>query len=144
MKKKPFIILFFFSLLISGSAAFSQNADEKAILKVIEDEVVAWNKGDIEGYVQFYTPDDSCRMISRSGITYGRDSILAFYKKHWPKERMGVLTLDQTTMERISDTYYFVTGRFTVVTNGNTIVGRYSSLMKKVNGRWYIYTDHSA
>ena len=144
MKKKIISLLCFLTLLISGSTAFSQSADEKMILKVIEDEVVAWNKGDIEAYVQFYTPDDSCRMIYREGITYGRENILAFYKKHWPKERMGVLTLDQTTMEKVSDTYYFVTGRFTVVTNGQTIMGRYSSLMKKIKGKWYIYTDHSA
>ena len=144
MNKKLYRLLILITILFSGSSAFSQSADEKLILKVIEDEVVAWNRGDIEAYVQFYTPDDSCRMIYRSGITYGRDSILAFYKKNWPKERMGVLTLDQTTMEKVSNTYYFVTGRFTVVTGGETIRGRYSSLMKKVNGKWYIYTDHSA
>lgn len=142
MKK---IYLFILTLcILHGGNIYSQSQDEKMILKVIEDEVEAWNRGDIEGYVQFYTPDDSCRMIYSSGITYGRDSILAFYKKYWPKEKMGKLTLDQTTMERVSENYYFVTGRFTVVNGDKTIKGRYSSLMKKVNGKWYIYTDHSA
>lgn len=141
--KKIYLAIFTICIL-TGGEIYSQSPDEKQIQKVIEEEMEAWNRGDIEGYVQFYTPDDSCRMIYSSGITYGRDSILAFYKKHWPKEKMGKLELDQTTMERVSDEYYFVTGRFTVFTNGKTIRGRYSSLMKKVNGKWYIYTDHSA
>ena len=142
MKQKLSFLLFI--LLFSSAIAYSQSADEKQILKVIEDEMLVWNRGDIEGYVQFYTPGDSCRMIYRGGTVYGRDNILAFYKKNWPKERMGKLTLDETTMEKISNDFYFVTGRFTVVNDANTVVGRYSSLMKKVNGKWYIYTDHSS
>jgi ketosteroid isomerase-like protein len=29
------------------------------------------------------------------------------------------------------------------IPDGKTINGRYSSLMKKIKGKWYLYTDHS-
>lgn len=140
MRKSIFVLLF----TVLAIAGHSQSKAVREIQQVFRDEEAAWNSGDIEVYLKFYAPEDSVRMIYSSGVTYGRDSILAFYKKYWPKERMGKLTLDQETIEKISRKYYFVSGRFTVdFSNGKQTRGRFSGLMKKINGRWYIYTDHS-
>jgi len=83
-------------------------------------------------------------MLYGSGAVYGRDSILAFYKKYWPKEKMGHLKLTHDCIERLSPGYYFVSGFFEVsFPAAKTVKGRFSGLMKKINGKWYIYTDHS-
>jgi uncharacterized protein (TIGR02246 family) len=124
--------------------AFAQSKDEKAILAVMREEEKAWNSGNIEAYVDLYAPSDSTRMIYSTGAVYGKDSILAFYKKYWPKERMGQLTLDGERLERLSKNYYYVSGYFHVrYPDGKSINGRFSGLMKKIKGRWYLYTDHS-
>ena len=137
----PMLFLLFF---VGSKNSFSQSKDEKKILAVIKLEEEYWSKGDIDGYVSLYAPGDSTRMILSKGAAYGKDNILAFYKKYWPKERMGNLTLDGTAMERISKRFYYVTGYFHVkYPDGKTIDGRYSSLMKKIKGKWYLYTDHS-
>lgn len=109
-----------------------------------EEEV--WNRGDIDAYVDLYAPGDSTRMIYNggSGITRGKDSILAFYKKYWPKEKMGHLTLQQDGIEKISNHYYYVSGFFAVsYPSGKAVKGRFSGLVKKIKGKWYLYTDHS-
>jgi hypothetical protein len=125
-------------------AAFSQKTDEQMILDFMRLEEKLWNAGDIEGYVNLYAPSDSARMIYSSGAVYGKDSILAFYKKYWPKEKMGTLKLDGERLERISPEYFYVSGFFHVtLAEGKKINGRFSGLMKKINGKWYIYTDHS-
>ncbi len=114
------------------------------ILAVMREEEETWSKGDIEGYVNLYAPEDSTRMILSKGAAYGKENILAFYKKYWPREKMGKLILDGEQMERISKKFYYVTGYFHVIyPDGKKIEGRYSSLMKKIKGKWYIYTDHS-
>jgi uncharacterized protein (TIGR02246 family) len=124
--------------------AFAQSEDEKAILAVMREEERTWNSGNIEAYVDLYAPSDSTRMIYSSGAVYGKDSILAFYKKYWPKEKMGQLTLDGERLERLSNNYYYVSGYFHVrYPDGKSINGRFSGLMKKIKGRWYLYTDHS-
>jgi uncharacterized protein (TIGR02246 family) len=124
--------------------AFAQSEDEKAILAVMREEERTWNSGNIEAYVDLYAPSDSTRMIYSSGAVYGKDSILAFYKKYWPKEKMGQLTLDGERLERLSKNYYYVSGYFHVrYPDGKSINGRFSGLMKKIKGRWYLYTDHS-
>lgn len=133
-----------FTALLFSVAGFTQTPDEKAVLACFDKQVEVWNKGDIEAYVDLYTPGDSARMILKEKVLYGRDSILAFYKKYWPKERMGKLSFSKIEMEQIAPDYMFVTGIFTVVFNdGKSVSGRFSSLSRKLNGEWYIYTDHS-
>jgi ketosteroid isomerase-like protein len=136
--------LFTCCFLLLAAGAFAQSNDDKAILAVMREEEKAWNSGNIDAYVDLYAPHDSTRMIYSTGAVYGKDSILAFYKKYWPKERMGQLTLDGERLERLSDEYYYVSGFFHVrYTDGRNINGRFSGLMKKIKGRWYLYTDHS-
>lgn len=133
-------------LFVTATAdnSYAQSKDEKKILAVLRLEEEYWSKGDIDGYVSLYAPLDSTRMILSKGAAYGRDNILAFYKKYWPKEKMGQLVLDGEKMERLSRKFYYVTGYFHVkYPDGKTIDGRYSSLMIKIKGKWYLYTDHS-
>lgn len=133
-----------FFLCLSGLKTFAQSPDEKAISDVFRQGEAYWNKGDIEGYVSLYAPVDSCRMILSKGAVYGRENILAFYKKYWPKERMGQLVTDGEAYERLSDNHYFVTGYFHVsYPNSKKIEGRFSVIMLKYDGKWYLYTDHS-
>jgi uncharacterized protein (TIGR02246 family) len=132
------------ALLFVFVTSLAQSKDEKAILELMREEERAWNSGNIEAYVDLYAAHDSTRMIYSSGAVYGKDSILAFYKKYWPKERMGQLTLDGERLERLSDEYYYVSGFFHVrYPDGKSINGRFSGLMKKIKGKWYLYTDHS-
>ena len=143
MQTKSIFLIFTFFLCAASS--FSQSKDEKKILAVMRLEEKTWSAGDIEGYVNLYAPGDSTRMILSKGAAYGKDSILAFYKRYWPKEKMGTLVLDGEQMEKISRKYYYVTGYFHVsYPDGKMINGRYSSLMKKIKGKWYLYTDHSS
>ena len=135
------VLIFLFMLPFT---VFSQSKDEKKILETMRLEEKYWSAGDIEAYVSLYAPSDSTRMILSKGAAYGKDSILAFYKRYWPKEKMGTLVLDGERMERLSRKYYYVTGYFHVTyPDGKSISGRYSSLMKKIKGKWYLYTDHS-
>jgi ketosteroid isomerase-like protein len=141
--------LVFFALLmgLAPSISFSQSdAEERqAILAMMRLEEKYWNSGDIDAYVSLYAPEDSVRMIYDKGAIYGKDNILAFYKKYWPKEKMGQLTLDGERLERLSDEYYYNSGYFHVRQNdGKLVEGRFSGLMKKIDGKWYIYVDHSS
>ena len=136
--------LFVVLLLVTGNTAFAQSKDVKKIIELMRTEEDAWNRGDIEAYVNLYAPGDSTRMIYGSGATYGKDSILAFYKKYWPKERMGQLTLTHDSIEKLSGKFYYVSGFFNVsYPTGKPVKGRFSGLVKKVKGKWYLYTDHS-
>lgn len=135
------------AILFSANTFVSaQSKDIKDIIALMRTEEEVWNRGDIDAYVNLYAPGDSTRMIyyGGTGITRGKDSILAFYKKYWPKEKMGTLTLQHDGIEKISNEYYYVSGFFTVTyPSGKAVKGRFSGLVKKIKGKWYLYTDHS-
>jgi uncharacterized protein (TIGR02246 family) len=139
---KPACFAFFlFSFSFLSQA---QSRDQKAILAVMAEEEKTWNAGDIEGYVNLYAPLDSTRMILSKGVAAGKPAILAFYQKYWPKEKMGTLKLESESIEILSREWAYVTGYFHVsYPDKKTVSGRYSGLMKKIKGRWYLYTDHS-
>lgn len=143
MKRGKFSLLCL--LMFLSSFAWAQSKDEQQINSRLQGQEDCWNKGDMGCYMNYYAPVDSVRMIYGGGIVYGKENILAFYQKYWPKEKMGQLKLDQRTIELLSDKEAFVTARFTVsYPSGKSVSGRFSGIMKKINGLWYLYTDHSA
>lgn len=143
-KVQLWLSLIFSVLILQPPSLFAQTSEVNEIIQLMRVEEQAWNSGDIEAYVNLYAPEDSARMIYSTGAVYGKENILAFYKKYWPKEKMGKLTLTHDSIEKISDTYYFVSGYFNVsYPSGKEIKGRFSGLVKKINGKWYLYTDHS-
>lgn len=141
---KKILLIFILSVAFCPGLLRAQSKNVKKIMAVIREEEQTWSRGDIDGYVNLYAPLDSTRMILSKGCAYGKENILAFYQKYWPKEKMGTLKLDVEGLEKLSGRYYYITGFFHVTyPDGKKMDGRYSGLMRKIKGRWYIYTDHS-
>lgn len=70
---------------------------EHAVRALLEEQVAAWNRGDLEGFTSAYA--DAALFVSPSGMREGREEVLARYRKSYPDARaMGKLTLD---VERI-------------------------------------------
>lgn len=138
--------LFLCLLCVFGSSvSFSQTSDPIAIRSVLQEQENAWNKGDLEKYMQGYWKSDSVMFIGKSGITYGWQKTLANYKKSYPgKEAMGQLNFELLEMKRISAGYYFVVGKWHLKRTIGDLGGIFSLLFKKVNGEWVIVADHSS
>ena len=78
MKKIALIFIF----LLSFSAAFAQ--DRQAITKLMADQQTAWNKGDIDGFMQGYWKSDSLIFVGKAAPLYGWQSTIDRYKKKVP------------------------------------------------------------
>jgi uncharacterized protein (TIGR02246 family) len=65
----------------------------KAVAAVLEGQVQAWNRGDLEGFTSVYAEDAT--FVSPTGLTRGRQAVLDRYRKRYPdKAAMGTLSLD--------------------------------------------------
>jgi hypothetical protein len=137
--------LLFFLLITFGGVLSAQNKDLKEIYNFLREEERRWNAADLAGYVEMYLPEAETRMLTKKGAVKGKAQILEYYTKYFPKDNMGQLTLEADAIEKMNKNTYYVTGFFHLTyADGKKVDGRYSSLMKKVNGKWYIYTDHSS
>jgi uncharacterized protein (TIGR02246 family) len=65
----------------------------KAVKAVLDRQVQAWNRGDLEGFVSVYAEDAA--FVSPTGLTRGRQGVLDRYRKRYPdKAAMGTLSLE--------------------------------------------------
>ncbi len=105
-----------------------------------------WNRADIECYMRAYATSEPIQTASRGGITHGYDNIIGDYRKYFPKERMGKLYFDNINTRKLSDELYFVTGRFNLKfpDREDESKGWFSVNMKRIDGEWYMITDHSS
>ena len=133
--------------LLLGISVFSaaQSKDEKAITQLLQEQVVAWNNFDLETFMQGYWKNDSLMFIGKTGVTYGWQNTLDNYKKGYPnKEAMGDFTSTIIQMKRLSKKFYSVTGKWYLKRSIGDATGHYTLLLQKINGKWYIISDHSS
>ena len=132
------------SLLITIYAG-AQSADETAIRQLLDQQTAAWNRGDIDQFMQEYWENDSLMFIGKSGVTYGWQNTLKNYERGYPDTAaMGKLHFELITVKRLSDEYYFVVGKWFLKRSIGDIGGHYNLLFRKINGKWVIIADHSS
>ena len=140
MKRIIFLPALFFSLI-----AFSQSNDELTIRKVLDNQTKAWNKGDIEGFMQGYWKNDSLMFIGKNGIHWGWQTTLENYKKNYPDTAaMGKLSFDIILVKKLSPEYFYVVGKWMLNRSIGDLSGHYNLLFRKINGQWLIIADHSS
>ncbi len=119
--------------------------DHAGILKVLEAQRQAWNKGDMEDYMQGYIQSDSLVFVGKSGPEYGWKTTLDNYRKSYPdKAAMGILTFDIKQVKLISADHAFVLGAWHLKRENDAPEGYFTLLLKKVDGNWKVIADHSS
>ena len=132
-------------LLLVSTLSYGQSKDEKLIRQLLTVQTQAWNKGDIEGFMQTYWKNDSLMFIGRNGVNWGWQTTLDHYKKTYPDTAaMGKLSFDIILVKQLSPEYYFVVGKWMLNRSIGDLSGHYNLLMRKIKGRWFIVSDHSS
>jgi len=139
---KKFLLLL---AVTSSLTSFTQSKDEIAIRKVLNDQVIAWNNGDIEKFMRGYWKNDSLMFIGAKGIKWGWQTTLDNYKKGYPDTiTMGKLSFDLLVVKRLSAEYYFIVGKWTLKRTIGDVGGHFDLLFRKVKGKWVIISDHTS
>ena len=138
-------IAFLFLVCLLSFSAIAQNTDEQQIRSVLDAQKNAWNAGDINRFMNTYWKNDSLLFIGKSGVTYGWQNTLNNYKKGYPDtSAMGKLDFDILHVNRISQTHYFVIGKWHLTRSIGNVGGHFSLLLRKVRKKWLIIADHSS
>jgi len=118
--------------------------DEAEIQKIMQNQQIAWNQGDIDSFMQSYWKSDSLLFIGKSGITFGWQQTLNNYKKSYPdKAAMGQLQF--TNFKIFSEgNSYLVVGKWELFRTDDTLSGHYTLLWKKHDNQWVIIQDHTS
>ncbi len=137
--------LLLYTVLILSVTCQAQDKDKEAILKILDNQTKAWNKGDVENFMVGYWNNDSLMYVGKGGITYGYNPTLENYKKNYgSKEKMGELTFTILHVKRLSPEYYQVVGKWHLKRSVGDVGGYYTLLFRKIKGEWVIISDHSS
>jgi len=120
---------------------------EQGIKHVLVSQVEAWNKGNIEGFMQGYWNSPELTFISGSDITRGWEPTLERYRKNYQQggNEMGHLEFQDLTIDLLSRRAAVVTGRWGLtMSSGKHPHGFFTLVFKHMPGGWKIVQDHTS
>ena len=120
---------------------------EEQIRHVLDDQVIAWNRGDIPGFMEGYDKSESTIFVGTT-VTKGHAQVLANYLKRYPtRENMGTLKFTDLDIRPLGADYAAVIGRFHLDRSaqaGGEASGIFTLLFHRTSGGWKIILDHTS
>jgi beta-aspartyl-peptidase (threonine type) len=129
------------------AASCSQARPEPAlqIVNVLNAQADAWNRGDLDGFMEHYWSSDELTFCSGGTTIRGRADTLARYKKRYPtRERMGRLAFDRLDVRMLADGAALVLGRWRLQRERDATGGNFSLVFQRLDNRWAIIHDHTS
>jgi len=117
---RPIFILLAASLLTAGfmgcqarNAGFDKQGAERDIQTVLDTQTMAWNRGNIEGFMASYWQSPNLRFASGGSIERGWTPTLERYLSRYPdKAAMGTLSFTDLEIDVIDDDDALVFGHW--------------------------------
>jgi hypothetical protein len=143
MKLLSFLIL---TLLLPTLLIGQINQSDTNLIKsVMNMQEIAWNNGNIEGFMQGYWNHPNLEFITKKGITKGWQETFKNYQKTYPDATsMGLLLFSCLAFVKINDDNYLVNGKWELSRKADHPSGYFTLFWKKINGNWLIVLDHTS
>ena len=119
--------------------------DEAAIRAVLQQQVEAWNRGDIDAFMDGYARTDSLRFASGGTVHTGWQATLDRYHRTYPdRAAMGTLTFDLRAVRVLSAQWAVVFGGYQLERAEDRPSGLFTLLFEKRPEGWRIVHDHTS
>jgi len=137
--------------LMAGLSANAQTpekpGDAKTIAEiraVLDAQRDAWNRGDVEAYMDGYARSDTV-FVSGDSVERGWQMVLDRYKRNYSsREKMGVLTFSDLETTLLCNDAAVVIGRWHLKRANDEPHGRFSLVFRKTKQGWKIVQDHTS
>ena len=137
-------VFIFITTLFISFGSFAQNPDE--IREILAKQQKYWNSGNIEEFMEDYWKSPELKFIGKNGVTKGWDATKERYLKTYPdRATMGTLSFDIQEIDFLSKNAAWVLGKWHLERPEKGNIGGYFTLiLKKVNKKWVIVSDHTS
>ncbi len=119
---------------------------ELDVIKVLLAQEAAWNKGDLETFIQGYKNSPDTLFITRQ-VFRGVDGMLEEYRHNYPtKAAMGALAFSELEVHPLDENFAVVIGKYHLDRNkkeGGNTNGIFSLVFEKTDKGWKIIIDHT-
>ena len=139
-------IIFCISTAATVSAAPTQTQNAIAqIRSVLSAQRDAWNRGDIDGFMNGYARSASTVFVSEDTIRRGWETVRERYrKKYSDRAKMGTLAFSDLEIMLLSPDAGVVLGRWSLKRANDQPHGRFTLIFKRLPEGWRIVHDHTS
>jgi uncharacterized protein (TIGR02246 family) len=131
--------------LTSASAQTKTAKDAKAIQAVLDAQVAAWNRGDIEAFMDGYERSEKTVFVGGDNVTRGWQTVLDRYKRNYDtREKMGTLKFSDLEVIPLGNDSALVLMRWHLQRAKDEPHGRSTLIMRRTKKGWKIVHDHSS
>ena len=145
--KRCFLIFCIPFLLVSlASAANPPGGAQTAIRQLLDKQVEAWNRQDLDGFMEGYWHSPQLTFFSGATVYRGWDNALERYRKAYQSggRQMGKLDFSDLRIETLSSSAALVRGAFhLVMPDGKQPHGVFTLVFRKFPQGWRIIHDHT-
>jgi beta-aspartyl-peptidase (threonine type) len=138
-------------LLLAASGALAAEppagSATSEVRAVLDAQVAAWNRGDLEGFMAGYWRSPELVFCSGATVTKGWDATLERYRRRYQVEgrEMGRLGFDEVEVQPLGDGAAFARGAFRLhMSDGREPHGRFTLILRRIDGAWRIVHDHTS
>ena len=118
---------------------------ETSVKKVLSEQTAAWNKCDIEGFMQGYWNSEELSFTSGNKNTRGWQATFDNYKRGYSScEKMGKLSFSELDITVLSKKSAMVRGRFLLERKSDKPTGLFTLIFRKFKGGWKVVHDHTS
>jgi uncharacterized protein (TIGR02246 family) len=133
-----------FVVLLSSATAPAEAAPVRAVLDA---QLAAWNRGDLDAFMQTYWNSPDLVFQSNATTTRGWQATVDRYRKRYLSEgkEMGQLRFDEIDVQLLAPGVAFARGGWHLsFRDGKTAHGRFTLLLREQPDGWRIVYDHSS
>lgn len=142
-------LLFIGSLWLGLAAPAWADAapDEAAVRRVLDEQVAAWNRKDLEGYMAGYWKSPDLLFFSGGTRTRGWQPTLERYRMRYQGEgkEMGTLSFAEVSVEVLGPAAALARGEWRLAMSGGKMLrGLFTVILRRFPEGWRIVHDHSS
>jgi ketosteroid isomerase-like protein len=137
--------LLFAMVVLPAADALSASTDVARIRAVLSAQVAAWNRGDIDGFMEGYARSSATEFVSRDKLTRGWETVRDRYrKKYGSRQKMGTLTFSEIKITPLGADAAIVVGRWQLIRTSDKPHGIFTLLFRRTPAGWRIVHDHTS
>ena len=139
------VLLFVFPAVLAAQSERERNKIETDIIAVMDAQVAAWNRGDIDGFMRGYWNSNDLVFVSGDSVTRGWQSTLDRYKKSYDsRAKMGALKFGDIQVSVLSKDAAVVLGSWDLTRAADNPKGKFTLIFRKMKDGWRIVHDHTS
>ena len=150
MKSKMILVPILLTILSAAVPAQSKPAAEPKALReiraVLDRQVEAWNRRDLEKFMEGYWNSPQLSFFSGGTRTSSWQMTLERYRKTYQSEgrEMGQLDFSEIQIELLGKDSAYVRGRWRLKMNGSEPGGLFTLIFRKLPEGWRVIHDHTS